>query len=315
VVPTCRRPALLRRCLGQLVAQEFDAGAYEILVADDGLDSRTRTAVEEVAARYPRPALRYVPVGMGRGPAAARNRAWRRARGAVIAFTDDDCVPAPDWLARGLSRFRPGVAAVAGRVIMPLPRRPTDYEANAAGLERASFVTANCFCRREALAAVGGFDERFRRAWREDSDLFFTLLERGAQVVAEPDAVVVHPVRPGRWGVSLRQQQNALFEALLYKKHPALYWSRGQTRRPWHYYAILAASGGSLAGLLRGSPAGWIFGGIWVGLTGVFCARRLARTSRHPAHVLEMALTSALIPWLACFWRLAGALRYRVLFF
>ena len=50
-----------------------------------------------------------------------------------------------------------------------------------------------------ALAAVGGFDERFRAAWREDSDLLFTLLERGGRVVPIPAAIVVHPVRTARY--------------------------------------------------------------------------------------------------------------------
>ena len=41
--------------------------------------------------------------------------------------------------------------AAAGRVVVPLPERPTDYERDAAGLEGTEFVTANCFCRRAAL--------------------------------------------------------------------------------------------------------------------------------------------------------------------
>ena len=71
IVPTCGRRALLRRCLGQLVAQDFDPAAYEILVADDDLDPETEGAVMAVRARWPEPPIRYVAVGKGRGPAAA----------------------------------------------------------------------------------------------------------------------------------------------------------------------------------------------------------------------------------------------------
>ncbi len=93
----------------------------------------------------------------------------------------------------------------------PPARHLTDYELNARNLVRSEFVTANCFYRKQALEAVGGFDERFRMAWREDSDLFFSLLERSngsgpSAFVQAPDAVVVHPVRPAGWGVSISQQ-------------------------------------------------------------------------------------------------------------
>src|SRR5262249_55720511 len=141
--------------------------------------------------------VRYVRPEDGRGPAAARNAGWRLARGAAIAFTDDDTIPDPAWLRAGLKALE-NADALWGRVRMPLPERPTDYERNEAGLERAIFVTANCFCRRHVLEAVNGFDERFTMAWREDADLFFTLLERGYFVRHAPAALVVHPVRPGR---------------------------------------------------------------------------------------------------------------------
>jgi GT2 family glycosyltransferase len=234
----------------------------------------------------------------------------------VLAFTDDDCMPALDWLKRGCAALEGDAAAVAGRILMPLPRQPTDYEANAAGLTEAGFVTANCFCRRAVLEAVGGFDVRFRRAWREDSDLFFSLLSRGERVGTAPRALVVHPVRPAPWGVSLKQQRNALFESLLYKKHPTLYWRLAHAHRPWLYYGILTGGLLAAAGLLAGRPGlAGAGGALWMALTARFCLRRLRGTSRRPGHVLEMALTSALIPPLAIAWRLAGAVRHRVLFF
>src|SRR5213078_1928552 len=162
-----------------------------------------------------RPRVVYAPVAGPHGPAAARNVGWRRARAPVVAFTDDDCVPDPGWLAAGVGVLErdAGVAAVTGRVVVPLPDKPTDYERDAAGLEGAEFVTANCFCRRDVLAALGGFDERFSAAWREDSDLHFGLLNVDGKVLKVPDAVIVHPVRPAPWGVSLGQQKKSLFDA------------------------------------------------------------------------------------------------------
>jgi GT2 family glycosyltransferase len=280
VVPTCGRPALLRRCVAALEEQTLPADEVEIIVVDD------------TASR--------------RGPAAARNIGWRRARAPIVAFTDDDTVPDPAWLEKGLAAFGPQVDAVAGRIVMPLSPTPTDYERNEQGLERAEFVTANCFVRRRVLEQLGGFDQSFRLAWREDADLQFRLLEAGFRVARAPQALVVHPVRPAHWGVSLRQQRKVMFDALLFRKHRALYRSRIRSTPRWDYYAIVAS-------LLAASlwPPALV---IWLFLSARFCAQRLRGTSKAPSHVAEMVLTSILIPPLSVFWRVVGALKFRVAF-
>ncbi len=314
VVPTWNRPDLLDRCLEALIVQEFDAREYEIVVADDAGSEATRRRVADWSARSA-VAIRYATPVAAHGPAAARNEGWRAAGGRIIAFTDDDCVPDPRWLAKGVAAIEAGTDAVSGRVIVPLPERPTDYERDAAGLQRAEFVTANCLVRRDALEAVGGFDERYAAAWREDSDLQFSLLERGCRIVRAPRAVVVHPIRPARWGVCLSQQRKSQFNALLYKKFPERYRQGIQTGPPWGYYATvgaIAAAGGSM---VLGRPFVALgAAAAWAALTARFCARRLRGTSTAPAHLVEMAVTSVLIPPLSVFWRLRGALRFRVLF-
>lgn len=316
VVPTMGRPQLLQRCLLALLRQSCDPQAYEIVVANDRPDAATHAAVTDLQRLHPRAQLRYLPVTGGTGPAHARNAGWRFARAPVIAFTDDDTLPDPDWLADGLRALqRENAAAVSGNTVVPLADAPTDYERDAAGLERAEFVTANCFLRREALVAVGGFDERFRAAWREDSDLQFALLEQGRRVVRAPDAIVVHPVRPAGFGVSLRQQRKLQFDALLYKKHPQLYRTRIRARPRWDYYfiVVLLALGLYAAATGAALPAALALA-LWTALTLRFCAKRLDGTSREPRHVAEMLLTSVAIPPVAVFWRLVGCLRYRVLF-
>jgi GT2 family glycosyltransferase len=315
VIPTCRRPELLGRCLDALAAQSFAPDQFEVIIVDDaGLDS-ARRQVEAWGAEPGRPAVRYRRTARPSGPAAARNIGWRTARGEIVAFTDDDCVPAPGWLAAGSAALAGGAAAASGRIVMPLPPRPTDYERDAAGLTRSEFVTANCFCRRAALAAVGGFDERFRAAWREDSDLHFRLLDRGEPIVAAPDALVIHPVRPAAWGVSLRQQRKSQYNALLFRKHPIHYRQRIQPRPPLRYYATVGALAVAVVGAATDRRRLALAGGAaWVGLTARFTARRLRETSRAPGHVAEMIATSILIPPVAIFWRLVGAIRFRVLF-
>jgi glycosyltransferase involved in cell wall biosynthesis len=317
VVPTFKRPQLLDRCLAALVAQTFDPSAYEIVIADDAANETTRRQVEDWRNRCPQtgPAVHYLPVRDSHGPAAARNAGWRFARGRVIAFTDDDCIPEPEWLTAGTRAIRDGATGVSGRVVVPLPEDPTDYERNAAGLATAEFVTANCFYLRSALEEVGGFDERFAMAWREDSDLWLTFMARGERLVSAEDAVVLHPLRPAPWGVSLSQQRKSMYNALLYKKHPVLYRQRVQPGPPRDYYAIVASIVGCLLGLGLRRPgitvASFL---VWARLTGEFIARRLRDTSRRPAHITEVVATSALIPPLAVYWRLRGAFVHRVRF-
>jgi GT2 family glycosyltransferase len=317
VVPTCGRVEMLERCLAALDEQDIPRELYEVIVVDDSSDGRAVPVVERIASEATMD-VRWVRSGPLTGPAHARNVGWRAATGGIIAFTDDDCVPAPGWLRGGVCAMvtSGGVDGAYGPIRVPLPSEPTDYERDAAGLERAEFATANCFYKRRVLEEVGGFDERFTSAWREDSDLFLALLENGRPLGFARDALVVHPVRPAEWGVSIKQQRKNMFNALLYKKHPSLYRERVQASPPWIYYAIVGALAG--AAIAAVFSLGWLvllMLGAWALLTASFCARRLRGTSRARGHVTEMIVTSMLIPPLAVYWRLRGAVRFRVVFF
>jgi hypothetical protein len=102
------------------------------------------------------------------------------------------------------------------------------------------------------------------------------------------------------------------FDALLYKKHPTLYRRKIRAKPRWDFYvtvlALFACVWAALAGI---APAALLAGILWVYMTGRFCLQRLKRTSKSPAHVAEMIVTSALIPPLAVFWRAVGAVRFR----
>lgn len=318
VVPTLGRPDLLNRCLAALTSQNFQPTDYEVIVVDDGPSELTRNTVSDWTARMERHrlAVRYVPNHGPHGPAAARNRGWRAAQSAVIAFTDDDTVPTADWLRNGLEALNDDIDVISGGIEMPLPSTPTDYERDAQHLETAEFVTANCICRRQVMEAVDGFDERFRFAWREDSDLHFKLLSIGARIVRAPQALVIHPVRPASWGVSIKQQKKVLFDALLYKKHPKLYRERIRSRPHWDYYLTVGLLAAGMTGLAKGHPgvAAAAFGG-WMALSARFCWMRLRNTVKTASHISEMVVTSVVIPPVALFWRIFGAIKFRVGFF
>jgi glycosyltransferase involved in cell wall biosynthesis len=319
VIPTYRRPQLLLRCLEAVLSQQgVPADAHEVIVVDDGHDDATLAAVQSLVRREDAaPRVFYIRPRKGRGPAVARNAGWREAHGKLIAFTDDDTIPSPRWLVEGERALRahPHWVALCGRVTVPVEGPPTDHARMTQGLATAEFVTANAFVWRSAMEEVGGFDERFLRAWREDSDLQFRLMDTVGPVGRAPLAEVVHPVREAPWGLSLSQQRNTYFDALLYKKHPQRYRERVRPVPPWSYYAtvfftllavvLLVVGQYALAGAAAAMAAALVLRFAW---------QRLRHTSHRAGHVVEMLCTSALIPFLSVYWRIRGALHFKVLF-
>ena len=214
VVPTHNRKALLRRCLRALVHQQYPD--YEIIVVDDGSTDGTGDMVQREF-----PQVRYIRQEPTLGPAAARNRGVHVARGEIVAFTDDDCVPPPDWLARLAQGFAdyPQAAAVGGiqeaseqvlrtRVLARYERFVTR---RVYGLGEAPVVgspapggTNNLAVRRDLLLEIGGFDETFPVAAGEDADLLRRLAKRGYVTVTLP--LKVTHLQSYTWTSFVRQQ-------------------------------------------------------------------------------------------------------------
>jgi glycosyltransferase involved in cell wall biosynthesis len=310
VIPTYRRPDLLLKCIDALKRQTFCTDDYEVLVVSDGPDESTAQAVSQTSW----PQLKFMYTPEKKGPAAARNLGWLKAKGTLIAFTDDDCVPAKDWLETIWQQYTgEDEIAFTGRIIVPISKSPTDYELNVTHLETAEFVTANSVCTKKALLRVGGFDERFRMAWREDSDLHFKLIEDQIPIRKIP-ATVVHPVRQAPWGVSIKEQKKGIFNALLYKKYPHLYRKCIKPGPSWNYYAMILLFTGICTGLvIKSHPVTIICSSGWVVMVLAFSHKRLAQTSHSADHVLEMLVTSMVIPFLSVYWQFYGSLKYRVL--
>lgn len=189
VIPTCRRPDLVVQCLDRLAPgkQTVPADAYHVVVTDDGKDSPTAAIMAE---KYPW--AKWVQ-GPSRGPAANRNNGARHARAAWIAFTDDDCLPDPNWLETILQAFEQGARAVEGAV-HPLGDLSPDGMECPANLDGDRFWSANIAVERALFEQLGGFDERFLTAAYEDQDLHVRLKQL-VPVVWVPGCIVRHPVR------------------------------------------------------------------------------------------------------------------------
>jgi histidinol-phosphate phosphatase family protein len=262
------------------------------------------------------PRARVVRSG-GRGPAAARNRGRREARTPWLSFLDDDVLVTHDWLValeEDLATAGPDVVAVQGRVRVPLPshRRPLDSERGTAGLESAQWITADMTVRRTALRAVGGFDERFRKAYREDADLGLRLSTIGRVVPGR--RVVLHPVRAdGDW-FSVRQQRGNADDVLMRRLHGPDWRARcgappGTLRR--HRATVGAAVASGCLALGRRRRAGHWAAAAWMLLTARFAWERIEPGPRTLDEVRRMLLTSVVVPFAAVGWWLTGLWRHR----
>jgi histidinol-phosphate phosphatase family protein len=314
VVPTTGRPELAS-LLPALAAGDGPLPG-RVLLVDDRPDRRATL----IADRHLGPLIGRVRVlpGPARGPAAARNAGWLASGAEWVAFLDDDVIPPPGWraeLARDLAELEPDVAASQGCVRVPLPRhrRPTDWERNVAGLRDARWATADMAYRRDVLAAVGGFDERFPRAYREDADLGLRVVASGRRIVSGRRSVL-HPVRPAGAGVSLGKQAGNADDALMRRLHGRDWRARAGIpagRRPRHLAtaaAGLAALGAAAVGG-RAWPGRYLAaaaGAVWLAGTAELARARIAPGPRDRREVATMLWTSALMPFAAGGWWLYG---------
>ena len=296
VIPTSGRQTLAR--LLEALANGGGPAPERIVVVDDRREPSGPLPLDRASAER----VTVVSTG-GRGPAAARNAGWHAAGAEWVAFLDDDVVPARDWgraLMDDLGELPELIGASQGQVEVPLPfgRRPTDWERGTAGLQDARWATADMAFRRSALRAVGGFDERFPRAYREDADLGLRLVRAGYGI-ERGRRRVLHPVRRADRWISVRQQAGNADDVLMRRLHgrgwrEAAGAPRGTLRR---HLATTGAGLGGLGALAAGRRgAGATALALWLAGTGKLALDRIAPGPRTFGEVSTMLLTSAAIP-------------------
>jgi HAD superfamily hydrolase (TIGR01662 family) len=307
VIPTIGRPSLGRLVSGMGLHEERHC-SHPIVVVDDR-PSGDVLQLPEIG----------IPVQVlrsgGRGPAAARNVGWRAAATEWVVFLDDDVLPGPDWAAElehDLLGLGPDVAASQGRIEVPLPtdRRPTDFERGTAALARARWITADMAYRRAALLRVGGFDERFRRAYREDSDLALRVIAAGYRIVAGQRRTI-HPVRPSPPLASVSAQRGNADDVLMRRRHGPHWRHRigeGPGRLPQHILTTAALTAWLAHRVPWATRAARM---VWIGLTGEFALRRILAGPWSAGEIGRMVVSSVAIPPVACWHRLAGERRWR----
>lgn len=199
IIPAHNDAERLVRCLRALEGQTYPTHLYEVIVVDNASD-------EPIA-----PALSAYPHARGayeaqRGSYAARNTGIAVARGEVLAFTDSDCLPAPDWLEQGVAALLGAehCGGVGGRIefFFHAPEAPTIVELydSVMHLDQEEFirkkqfsVTANLFTFEQVVEQVGLFDSTLES--NGDKDWGQRVAARGYRLVYAADACVRHPAR------------------------------------------------------------------------------------------------------------------------
>lgn len=205
IIPVLNAPTAIARCLEALLVQTYPPDLYEIVVVDNGSEDQTANAVR----RYP---VRLLVENSVQSSYAARNLGIQEAKGEVIALTDSDCLPVPEWLERGVRMlYIRRAPLVAGKVTFTFsPRRSaaelfdsiSNMQIQSNVRNRNVAKTANLFVAKHVFESIGLFDTTLRSG----GDVLWTRMatDGGFDLVYASDAEVYHPAR--KLGALLRKQ-------------------------------------------------------------------------------------------------------------
>jgi GT2 family glycosyltransferase len=220
VIPSLDRCDRLLRLLGALRRQEVSE-PFEVVIADDGSTDGTVHAAMEAALDMPF-AVRVIPWTTRTGAGPARNRGWHTSTGDYVVFVDDDCVPAPGWLA-AMVRALDDADVVVGRT-KPPPDQLQLIGPFSSYMDIESeecFPTCNIGYRRQVLEQLGGFDEeRFRLHNGEDTDLGLRAKKAGFRTAYAPASLVYHDVRRSEFLPYFKRIKDREALVALVARHP-----------------------------------------------------------------------------------------------
>lgn len=221
IVSAYNAAATLPACLQAIHSQNGNRKSFELIVVDDGSCDETAKLAQDYGAQL----VQQTHQGIG----AARNLGVRNARGDLIAFTDADCAPAPDWVDQITRPFADpeimGVKGVYATKQRSLVARfaQQEYEEKydlMRGLERIDFIdTYSAAYRKSVFLQNPGFDPRFSRSG-EDIEFSYRLAERGCKLVFAPPAMVYHRHPDTLRGYFRRKFFVGYWRVWMYKMHP-----------------------------------------------------------------------------------------------
>ncbi|MGB3298264.1 MAG: glycosyltransferase [Phormidesmis sp.] len=199
IIPTYNRPDQLRLCLAALSQISYRRDRFEVILVDDGSQTPLNAAINPFQSQLNITLLRQ----KNAGPAAARNAGAQQAQGKFIAFTDDDCMPSPNWLSGFADRLAQAPSAmVGGRSLNALPHNL--YSSASQALidylytyysdpqKEMFFASNNIAMAKQHYVSVGGFDTSFPLAAAEDRELCDRWQQQGLAMCYAPEVTIRH---------------------------------------------------------------------------------------------------------------------------
>ncbi len=252
IIPSYNSRETIDRCLEALRDQRVDF-EYEVILVDSSDDG----TAEIVASRYPE--IRLIRLPERTLPGSARNIAIGEARSDLLAFTDADCAPEPEWLQRMVrAQASTDCLAVGGAVLNGLPRNPVAWSGYLLEFNEKlpSFPggivdllpTCNVSFKRETFERHGPFPGDL---WPSEDHIYsWRLVQAGERLLFDPSIRVRHIFRPrlkaflshqqrlGQASAAARRQvdqpQAWLVDSRLRWLTPAMRWARIQARLARH---------------------------------------------------------------------------------
>ena len=200
VIPTYKRQKQLHNCLRSLSLQTYPKESFEVIVVNDGDLEESQKSEPNLFA------ITNLSIYFKEheGPASARNYGVKMAKGELIAFTDDDCIPNEDWIERIVAQYKLGNCPVIGGKTLNLLTNNLYSEASQLitdivynhfnkDPDDALFLASNNFAiTRDLFNELGGFDSSFKTSSTEDRDLCNRLIHNDYAIMFDTSVVVYH---------------------------------------------------------------------------------------------------------------------------
>ena len=198
IIPTYNRQSQLTTCLQHITRLDYPRKCFEVIVVNDGGDKTLEAIVDQFSNQSN---LKLVTQSHS-GPAAARNTGATKAKGELLAFTDDDCMPAPDWLqvlasnftrkpdciigGRTINLLTDNIYSTMSQLILDVVYRHYNSNPN----QSRFFATNNMALPSDLFFAMSGFNPHFTTS--EDREFCDRYLYHGFQLIYASEAIVYH---------------------------------------------------------------------------------------------------------------------------
>ena len=224
IIPCYNAEKTLARSIEACIDQEYPKENIEVILVDDGSVDRS----SEIAKSYASRGLKYIYQDNG-GPAKARNTGWKASSGEIICFTDADCVPEKEWVAKLVACYSgPEIGGVGGSYdivngerLLPACIHQEIRERHLRMPTQVNYLGSfNLSYRRNVLTEAGGFDESFTRASGEDNDLSYRVIKNGYTLLFNEHAKVAHCYPENLLKYLKQQLVHGYWRVKLHRMHP-----------------------------------------------------------------------------------------------